>query len=169
MSLRRAVLLFVTIVLAYVVQTSVVAALPWPLAGPDLYLLVVLAWLMLLPKPDAYVVAFLAGLLLDLAPPSNDVIGKWAMVLLVATWVMSRLGTGGDTPIFRVGLLAGGSALSMAAAYLGSGILGERAAAPESLLLNILGIGIWNLVFAPWILMLARRLVRSTAVIEVVR
>jgi len=168
MSRRRALAVSAMVLVAYLLQTALIATMSWPLVGPDLFLLVVLGWLLHLPQRDAVITGFAAGLLLDLAPPVDGPLGKWALILTVSALLISRTGTGVEAPLVRVGVLGGASALLVASGYVVSSILGEGQAA-ASLPITIIGIGLWNVVFAPGVLMAVRRAMRGTVPVEVLR
>lgn len=69
------------VVAAVVLQVTVLARLPLPGASPDLVLVVVVA-LALAYGPDFGVATgFAAGLAVDLAPPADHAVGRWALVL----------------------------------------------------------------------------------------
>lgn len=168
MSSRRALSIAFLLLVAYLLQTAAVAPLAWPLAGPDLYLLMVLTWMLALPRFDAVVVGFAAGLLLDLAPPIDGPVGKWALIFMVAAILLSRLRVGDESPLARTGVLGMGSAALVAGGYLFSSIIGEgEPTAP--LLLTVIGVGAWNVVLAPPVLMIVRRVARGTRSVEVMR
>lgn len=78
-------------VLALVVQTSVFPHLLWNGVGPDLVLLVVVAAGLARGSHFGMVIGFGAGVLIDLAPPSDHVAGRWALALLVVGYVAGRV------------------------------------------------------------------------------
>jgi rod shape-determining protein MreD len=169
MSTRRVLTIALLILSAYILQTAVIASLPWPLVGPDLMLLIFLSWTIHLPRLDAVVLGFATGLFIDLAPPAEGPIGKWALLLAGAAVVITRLRTNADAPVVRVALVSLFSAGLVAAGYAFTSILGEDHLAPGALLTTVVGIAMWNVVFAPSALMLVRRLMRSTTAVEVIR
>jgi rod shape-determining protein MreD len=77
----RALVAAVLVVAAVAVQVTMLARLPLPGATPDLVLVVVVA-LALAHGPDFGLMAgFGAGLVVDLAPPADHTVGRWALVL----------------------------------------------------------------------------------------
>ena len=81
MTARRVAVASALVVAALAVQVTLLSRLPLPGATPDLVLLVVVA-LALGGGPGVGVLAgFGAGLALDLAPPADHEIGRWALVL----------------------------------------------------------------------------------------
>ena len=82
--MRRVILSAAGVIVALLLQLTVVNRLPWPGAGtPDLVLLMVVA-LGLNGRPAAgAVTGFLAGLSLDIAPPASYLTGEYALVFCV--------------------------------------------------------------------------------------
>ncbi|MCG7205526.1 rod shape-determining protein MreD, partial [Streptomyces arenae] len=71
------------VVVALVIQVSVLARLHLPGAVPDLMLLTVLGLAMVYGHVGGALVGFGAGLLADLAPPADHAAGRYALVLCV--------------------------------------------------------------------------------------
>ena len=83
---RRPMLWGLLVVVAFLVQTTVIARLSLPLVVPNLVLVTVVAIAAQQGGRTAVVVGFAAGLLLDLAPPSTSAAGIHALLLtLVGT------------------------------------------------------------------------------------
>lgn len=81
MTASRAAVTTVLVVVAVAVQVTLLSRLPLPGATPDLVLLVVVG-LALSGGPGAgLVTGFGAGLAVDLAPPADHEVGRWALVL----------------------------------------------------------------------------------------
>lgn len=168
MSTRRSLWICLLILAAYLLQTALIAPLSWPFAGPDLFLLVVLAWASSLPRFDAALVGFFSGLLLDLAPPIDGPLGKWALVLMICSILISSLRGGDESPLARTGVLGLGSTGVVLAGFLFSSVVGEGVRT-DSLLVTVIGVGVWNVVFAPPVLMVVRKIVRGTVKVDVIR
>lgn len=79
-------------ILALALQNAVVARIPFPLADPSIFLIVVLAWAFLQDPEFAALQGFFAGLLLDLNPLSVGLIGHWAFVLAAVCYATSEMG-----------------------------------------------------------------------------
>lgn len=169
MSARRIGAITFFIVMAYLIQVSAVEPIDFLLYGPDLLLLVLFAWILQLPRLDGVMVAFGTGLLVDLAPPVDGPLGKWALIYTLAALALAPVVRNADTPLITVGIIAAASAGTVALGYLVSSILGERSWDSRVLLATVIGVGVWNFIFAPAVLMLVRRAVRGTIAIEVLR
>src|SRR3954471_9968128 len=83
MRVNRILLSTALIVVAMVLQVSVLARLHLPGAVPDLLLLVVLGLALTYGHVAGALIGFGAGLLADLAPPADHAAGRYALVLCV--------------------------------------------------------------------------------------
>ncbi|MFE9259072.1 rod shape-determining protein MreD [Streptomyces sp. NPDC006879] len=83
MRFNRILLSGTFIVVALVVQVTVLARLQLPGAVPDLVLLTVVALAMVYGHVSGALIGFAAGLLSDLAPPADHAAGRYALVLCV--------------------------------------------------------------------------------------
>ncbi|WP_326697472.1 rod shape-determining protein MreD [Streptomyces sp. NBC_01754] len=83
MRINRTLLSVALVVVALVVQVSVLARLQLPGATPDLLLLVVLGLAFVYGHVAGALIGFGAGLLADLAPPADHAAGRYALVLCV--------------------------------------------------------------------------------------
>jgi rod shape-determining protein MreD len=171
MSLRRALAVAFLLTFGYLLQTALISTIPLPFSGPDLLLLLLFALLLQLPPLDGVVVAFATGLVLDLAPPVDGPVGKWALVLTLVALALTPLAESVQpgAPMAALGVIALATAGTIALSYVVSSVLGEARLEPAILLSTILGITIWNIVFAPWVMMMVRRIIRGTATTEVLR
>ncbi len=95
MTRRRVVLALVGLVVAVLVQGTLVAFVPTPWAVPDLVVVAVLATAVALGPAQGAVTGGLAGLvagvLLDLVPPAAGPLGAWTLVLAGAGLVLGRV------------------------------------------------------------------------------
>jgi len=114
---RRAVLSVVLLVVALVLQLTLVNRLPLPGAGgPDLVLLVVVALGLTGGPATGAVTGFCAGLCLDLAPPGSYLIGEYALVFCLIGYLCGRLSSAVNrsallTILAAMGATAAGEAL----------------------------------------------------------
>src|SRR3954471_7039197 len=91
MPVLRALGLAGVIVLAVVLQVAVFAALSFSGVVPNLALLVVVAAALVRGPEFAAVLGFTGGLVIDLAPPSDHVAGRWALALVVVGYLAGRV------------------------------------------------------------------------------
>ncbi|MEU8676338.1 rod shape-determining protein MreD [Streptomyces sp. NPDC048560] len=88
MRLNRTLLSVSLVVVALVVQVSVLARLQLPGAVPDLLLLVVVALALVYGHVSGALIGFGAGLLADLAPPADHAAGRYALVLCLIGYLV---------------------------------------------------------------------------------
>jgi rod shape-determining protein MreD len=119
MSTGRWVAVAVLLAVAAVLQTVVLSQLPLPGATPDLVLLVVVAVALTQGPTTGCIVGFAGGLLLDVVPPADAQVGRWAFVLALVGWFAGRAedaaATSALVPIFVVGVASAGAVLGYAA------------------------------------------------------
>lgn len=89
----RAVLAGLLVLLAVVLQTSVLPLLAGGAPLPHLCLLVVVAVGLSAGETPGAVAGFAAGLTLDLVPPADDLAGRWALALALAGFLAGHLAT----------------------------------------------------------------------------
>ncbi|NEA48631.1 rod shape-determining protein MreD [Streptomyces sp. SID10815] len=164
MRLNRILLSTVLVVVALVVQVSVLARLHLPGAVPDLLLLTVLGLAMVYGHLGGALVGFGAGLLADLAPPADHAAGRYALVLCVIGYCAGLI----KPETGQVKSAAGPMAVVVAAAlgstllYAGVGALvGDTAARHVGLPGLLISAAVYDLLLAPFvvpgIMALARR------------
>ncbi|MEU7098335.1 rod shape-determining protein MreD [Streptomyces longwoodensis] len=164
MRVNRILLSTALVVVALVVQVSVLARLHLPGAVPDLLLLTVLALAMVYGHVGGALVGFGAGLLADLAPPADHAAGRYALVLCVIGYVAGlvkpengRLKSATGPMLVVVGAAVGSTLL-----YAGVGALvGDTAARHVGLPGLLFSAALYDLLLAPFVvpavMALARR------------
>ncbi|MEW2299312.1 rod shape-determining protein MreD [Streptomyces sp. NPDC006655] len=164
MRVNRILLSSAFIVVALVIQVSVLARLHLPGAVPDLMLLTVLGLAMVYGHVGGALVGFGAGLLADVAPPADHAAGRYALVLCVVGYFAGLIkpengrlksATG---PMLVVVAAAVGSTLL----YAGVGALvGDTAARHVGMTSLLVTAALYDLLLAPFVvpgvMALARR------------
>ena len=111
----RVVLAAVLVLSALAVQLTVLSRLPLPGATPDLVLLVVVALALAHGPAFGVLTGFLAGLAVDLVPPADHEVGRWAFVLTVVGYLVGLAQDDNRrsafVPIVAAALAAAGSVL----------------------------------------------------------
>ncbi|GAA1354408.1 rod shape-determining protein MreD [Streptomyces beijiangensis] len=164
MRVNRMLLSATLVVVALVIQVSVLARLQLPGAVPDLLLLTVLGLAMVYGHVAGAFVGFGAGLLADLAPPADHAAGRYALVLCVIGYLagLAKPENGrmrsATVPMLVVVAAAIGSTLL----YAGVGALvGDTAARHVGLGSLLFSAAVYDLLLAPFtvpfIMALARR------------
>ncbi|GGT08620.1 rod shape-determining protein MreD [Streptomyces chromofuscus] len=164
MRFNRILLSSTLVVVALVLQVSVLARLHLPGAVPDLVLLTVLAFALVYGHVGGALIGFGAGLLADLAPPADHAAGRYALVLCVIGYLAGlvkpengRLKSATGTMAVVVAAAIGSTLL-----YAGVGALvGDTAARHVGLSGLLFTAALYDLLLAPFVvpglMALARR------------
>ncbi|MFB7243055.1 rod shape-determining protein MreD [Streptomyces populi] len=163
MRFNRMLLSVTLVVVALVIQVSVLARLHLPGAVPDLVLLTVLALALVYGHVGGALIGFGAGLLSDLAPPADHAAGRYALVLCVVGYLagLARPENG------RLKSATGPMAVVVAAAigstvlYAGVGALvGDTAARHVGLSSLLITATLYDLLLAPFVVPVLMALAR---------
>ncbi|QYX80056.1 rod shape-determining protein MreD [Streptomyces akebiae] len=164
MRFNRMLLSTTLVIVALVIQVSVLARLHLPGAVPDLVLLTVLGLALVYGHVGGALIGFGAGLLSDLAPPADHAAGRYALVLCVIGYLagLAKPETGrlksATGPMVVVVVAALGTTLL----YAGVGALvGDDAARHVGLSSLLFTAALYDLLLAPFVvpgvMALARR------------
>ncbi|MFJ8232269.1 rod shape-determining protein MreD [Streptomyces sp. NPDC094448] len=163
MRLNRLLLSSALVVVALVVQVSVLARLQLPGAVPDLLLLTVLGLAFVYGHVTGALIGFGAGLLADLAPPADHAAGRYALVLCVIGYLAGlarpqdgrlRSATG---PMVVVVAAAVGSTLLYAVV---GALVGDTSAGQVGLGGLLFSAAVYDLLLAPFTVPLVMALAR---------
>lgn len=126
MSLTRRLLTAVLMVIAVVVQSSVMTRWNLPGAVPDLLLVTVAAFAMRQMPAHGALLGFLSGLLLDVAPPADGLIGLSAFTLTIVGYAAATFRSDLNRSVFGPLLFCSftGAMVVLVHAVLG-GLLGD--------------------------------------------
>lgn len=161
--LNRMLLSAALVVVALMLQVTVLARLQLPGAVPDLLLLVVLGLALVYGHTAGALVGFAAGLLADIAPPADHAVGRYALVLCLIGYAAGLTKPEGGqhrsatVPMLVVASAAIGSTLL----YAGVGALvGDTVARPDGLGGMLLTATLYDLLLAPFVVPLIMSLAR---------
>lgn len=162
MNLVRTLLAAGLAALAVLLQVTVLAHLSWHGVVPGLVLLVVVATGLVRDASSAMVLGFVAGLLLDLAPPSATVAGRWALALVVVGLVAGQVNREARTSAGAVvATVAACSLLGNTVFALSGLLLGDPVAATTSVL-GVIGVGlVLDVLLTPLVLPPLMRVLRA--------
>ncbi|WP_405447382.1 rod shape-determining protein MreD [Streptomyces erythrochromogenes] len=173
MRFNRILLSATLVVVALVIQVTVLGRLQLPGAVPDLLLLTVVSLALAYGHVSGALIGFGAGLLADLAPPADHAAGRYALVLCVIGYVAGLVRPDGGR--FRS---AWGPMLTVVAAAIGSTLLyasvgalvGDTAARHVGLTGLVFTATLYDLLLAPftvpWIMALARKAENDPMAVE---
>ncbi|MDH6110508.1 rod shape-determining protein MreD [Kitasatospora sp. MAP12-15] len=154
MAVKRILLSAVLVLLALVIQVSVLGRLQLPGATPDLLLLVVVGLGLVFGPSGGCLTGFGAGLLADLAPPSDHAIGRYALVLCVMGYAagMFRADSGRRRTVMGPLLVVAGAAVVSTVLYAAVGALvGDTAARHVGLPGLAASALLYDLLLAPFV------------------
>ncbi|MGX1130671.1 rod shape-determining protein MreD [Streptomyces glaucescens] len=164
MRFNRILLSVTLVVVALVLQVSVLARLHLPGAVPDLVLLTVLGLALVYGHVGGALIGFGAGLLADLAPPADHAAGRYALVLCVVGYLAGLVKPENGRLKSATGTMAvvGAAAIGTTLLYAGVGALvGDTAARHVGLGGLLFTATVYDLLLAPFvvpgIMALARR------------
>lgn len=164
MRVNRILLSTALVVVALMIQVSVLARLQLPGAVPDLLLLTVLGLALVYGHLAGAFIGFGAGLLADLAPPADHAAGRYALVLCVVGYAagLARPENGRLKSIAGPLLVVVGAAIGSTLLYAGVGALvGDTAARHVGLSGLLVSATVYDLLLAPFavpfVMWLARR------------
>jgi len=165
MRLNRMLLSIAFVVIALIVQVSVLARLQLPGAVPDLLLLVVLGLAMVFGHTAGALTGFFAGLLADIAPPADHAVGRYALVLCImgyAAGLTKPYGEQHRSATVPMTVVAGG-AICSTFMYAGVGALvGDTAAREVGLTTLLFTATLYDLLLAPFTVPLIMAAARRT-------
>lgn len=103
---RRALVCAILLVLAVLVEVTVLAPLDFPGSTPTLVLVVVVILAGQFGSTTGALCGFAGGLLLDIAPPAAGTIGVSALLLTVVGYTVGRFAESDDRPWWSLAIVA---------------------------------------------------------------
>lgn len=123
MPYTRVLIAAVLLIIAVVVQVTMLSRLPLPGATPDLVLLVVVALALGHGSTFGLAAGFAAGFTVDLVPPADHEIGRWALVLTVVGYLAGMAQGESRRSVFVPLAVVAVAALGSVLIYAGLGAL----------------------------------------------
>lgn len=123
---RRILISALLLILAVLIEVTILAPLDFPGATPTLVLVVVVILAGQFGATTGAISGFAGGFLLDIAPPAAGTIGITALLLTIVGYAAGRFAESDDRPWWSLAILAGLAAplVILAGAALG-GLLGD--------------------------------------------
>jgi rod shape-determining protein MreD len=161
MSAIRALVLAGVVLLAVVLQVAVFSVLSFDGVVPNLALLVVVAAALVRGPEFAAVLGFLGGLAIDLAPPADHVVGRWALALVVVGYLAGRVRHDAGTSAVAALVTVAACSFVGTSIFALSGMLLHDPSIPVGEALKVIPIGVvYDVVATPFVLPLLMRLFR---------
>jgi rod shape-determining protein MreD len=161
MSLVRALVATLVLVLAVVLQVAVFSVMSFDGVVPNLALLVVVAAALVRGPEIAAVLGFCGGLAIDLAPPADHVAGRWALSLVVVGYLAGRVRHDAGTSAVAALLTVGASSFVGTSVFALSGMLLHDPAIPVAEALRVIPVAVaYDVLVTPFVLPPVMRLFR---------
>ncbi len=161
MAAVRALVLTVVITLAVVLQVALFPYLAYNGVVPNLALLVVVAAALVRGPEFAAVIGFLSGLAIDLAPPADHIVGRWALALVVVGYLAGRVRHDARTSALAAIVTVAASSFVGTSLFALSGLVLGDPAVPVGTALSVVPAAvIYDVLLTPFVLPLMMRLFR---------
>jgi rod shape-determining protein MreD len=161
MTYGRILVVALLLATAAVVQTVVLTRIPFPGATPDLVLLVAVAIAMVQGPTRGAVVCFVAGLLLDVVPPADGAVGRWALVLCLVGWFAGRASDAVEGSAGLPLLVVAGSVVAALVGYAAVGwLIGDVRVTARAVGHALPAAVLYDVLFSPFVVPLVMALAR---------
>ena len=133
--------------LVFLIQTSLIARINFPVGGFSIYIAILMVVLSLEDRNGSLVFGFIGGLIMDLAPSAQTPFGQWALAMTVIGYLFSvnreTVGDFNDRPLALTSLVSVAASVSMLIFIIIGALLGQN----NGGLLNSLSIIFTNLLW----------------------
>jgi rod shape-determining protein MreD len=161
MSVVRALVLTGVLALAVVLQVAVFSVISVDGVVPNLALLVVVAAALVRGPEFAAVLGFMGGLVIDLAPPSDHVAGRWALALVVVGYLAGRVRHDAGSSAMAALITVAACSFVGTSVFALSGLLLHDPAVSVSEALRVIPVAVlYDVLITPFVLPLLMRLFR---------
>ena len=153
MSLLRALVAFVVVCVAVVLQVSLFPHVAWEGVVPNLALLVVVGAALVRGPQFAAVLGFVAGVAIDLAPPADHLAGRWALALVLVGYVAGRVRQDVKHTAGAVVLTVAASSFVGTSVFALSGLVLQDPVVSVAEMLQVILIAVlWDVLLTPFVL-----------------
>ena len=147
MSRIRVLKTLLFLLLVFLIQTSLIARINFPVGGFSIYIAILMVVLSLEDRNGSLVFGFIGGLIMDLAPSAQTPFGQWALAMTVIGYLFSvnreTVGDFNDRPLALTSLVSVAASVSMLIFIIIGALLGQN----NGGLLNSLSIIFTNLLW----------------------
>ncbi len=153
MNLVRALVAFLVVTLAVVLQVTLFPHFAWDGIVPNLALLVVVGAALVRGPQFAAVLGFVAGVIIDLAPPADHIAGRWALALVLVGYVAGRVRQDIKPTAGAVVLTVAASSFVGTSVYALSGLLLRDPVVGVTEMLQVILVAVvWDVLLTPFLL-----------------
>jgi rod shape-determining protein MreD len=162
-SVQRIALRVAVIVSVLLIQVCVVNRMHLPLGGPDLLVVVVVAFALVGGRQRGAVLGFFAGLTADVVPPSHHYAGELAFAYTVIGYLAGMLEAGEESSVLTIIGVVAAASFGVVLLYAALGdVLGSARITAGATVHAVAGTVVYDVVLAPFVVPLvsaaARRL-----------
>ncbi|HVS67802.1 MAG TPA: rod shape-determining protein MreD [Mycobacteriales bacterium] len=163
MTFQRIALRIVVVITVVLAQVCVVNRMHLPLGGPDLLLVVVVAFALVSGSQRGAVLGFFAGLAADVMPPTYHFAGELAFAYTIVGYLAGMLDAGDESSVFTIISVVAGASIAVVLLYAALGdLLGNAHISGGATLHALAGTVVYDVILAPFVVPLvsaaARRL-----------
>lgn len=157
----RALVITAVVTLAVVLQVGLFQFFAYDGVVPNLALLIVVAAALVRGPEFAAVLGFLSGLAIDLAPPADHVIGRWALALVVVGYLAGRVRHDARTSAVAAVIAVAASSFVGTSIFALSGLVLRDPALPVAEALQVIPVAVvYDVLLTPFVLPLMMLLFR---------
>jgi rod shape-determining protein MreD len=159
--MRRSLLTVAVVLTALLLQASVINRLQLPGSGPDLLVLVVVAFGLAAGPTYGVVLGFFAGLAADVLPPADHSLGRFALALAVVGYLAGLVEDVEERSVLTtvaVVAIASGAAVVLYAGV--GGLVGDHRITASAVAHSLASTVIYDVVLAPFVVPLLALAVR---------
>jgi len=116
--------------LIFLIQTTLIARINFPIGGFSLYIATLMVVLSLEDRTGSLVFGFIGGLIMDLSPSAQTPFGQWALVMTFIGYLFSvnreSVGDFNDRPLALTSLISFGASISLLTFVVIGVLLGQN-------------------------------------------
>ena len=157
---RQALIIGFLTLVATIVQVTLLSRLGLPGATPDLVVVVVVAIALAMGPVDGAIAGFAAGMLVDLAPPADTLLGVNALVYVVIGYVTGRVIDPRDRTVpVLIGIVGAAAGFAVLATAALDALLGSERVVWDGMAGLVLSSVLYAIILAPLLILGVRWLV----------
>ncbi|HVV77538.1 MAG TPA: rod shape-determining protein MreD [Mycobacteriales bacterium] len=163
MTAQRIALRIAVVITVVLAQVCVINRMHLPLGGPDLLLVVVVAFALVGGSQRGAVLGFFAGLSADVMPPTYHFAGELAFAYTIVGYLAGMLDAGEESSVFTIIAVVAGASVTVVLLFAALGdLLGNAHIRGGATLHALAGTVVYDVILAPFVVPLvsgvARRL-----------
>jgi rod shape-determining protein MreD len=158
---QRIALRVAIVISVVLVQVCIINRMRLPLGGPDLLVVVVVAFALVGGSQRGAVLGFFAGLMADVMPPTYHFAGELAFAYTVIGYLAGMLEAGEESSVLTIIGVVAGASVGVVVLYAGLGdLLGNARITADATLHALAGTVVYDVVLAPFVVPLVSAMAR---------